>query len=432
VADRLEALIRVILLALIRAAAGLKRERRVGRARTGAAERVSCTRRARWPGPRPGARDRQYRRSRWWALARTVSSPSAANALATSGRSGIVRRAHKGRKGSRGRRFGKNCNLGVTRWLCGVAFSPTSMCPAGSVAQPSAETTVLQRTLVSYKARHNEDPPVFQLHLEILVEIFGWLQHRQGTMRDDDRPWKTYDPEWTRVMAVCRLFRDIALGALSLWTTLDYEGSSDAWRQLCVARSGAAALAIHGHGPSAAKYLSRARTAHFRDIGESTYLLYEPAPSLRILKVVLFMNDEDQDEEQTLSISANLLGGHVRSLVSLILCGPRIHLHQAPFMPTLRFLEVDRVLLIDGMHSLGGIPNNTPDLEALSVFRLSFTGDLEPIRQPIHSAVERLHYYKPFPHLQQLAHVRAYPKTINDGGHCVCRCPVPPAMRQLP
>jgi hypothetical protein len=122
VPDLLEALLRVVLLALIRAAAGLERERRVGRARTGVAVPVSCTRRVRWPGPRPGARDRQYRRGRWRALARTVSSPSAANALATSGRSGIVRRAHKGRKGSRGRRFGKNCNPGVTRWLCRPRF----------------------------------------------------------------------------------------------------------------------------------------------------------------------------------------------------------------------------------------------------------------------------------------------------------------------
>jgi hypothetical protein len=110
--------------------------------------------------------------------------------------------------------------------------------------------------------RRNDGPPVFQLHPEIIVEIFGWLQHRQGTMRNNNCPWKTYDPEWTRVMAVCRLFRDIAVGVLSLWTTLDYEKSSDAWRQLCLARSGAAALAIHGHGPSATKYLSRACTAH--------------------------------------------------------------------------------------------------------------------------------------------------------------------------
>jgi hypothetical protein len=254
-----------------------------------------------------------------------------------------------------------------------VAFSPTPMCPAGSVAQPSAEITAVQRTSVSSITRRNDGPLVFQLHPEIIVEIFGWLQHRQGTVRDDDRPWKTYDPEWTRVMAVCRLFRDIAVGALSLWTTLDYEKSSDAWRELCFTRSGAAALAIHGHGPSATKYLSRARTAHLRDVGEWAHRLCEPAPSLRILKVALFM------VRDPLLITTNMLGGHVRSLVSLTLCHRCIHLHQAPFMPTLRRLEVDGILLVDGMHTLGGLLNDTPALEQLVAYGLCVTATLEPI-----------------------------------------------------
>jgi hypothetical protein len=89
--------------------------------------------------------------------------------------------------------------------------------------------------------------------------------------------------------------------------------------------------------------------------------------------------DQNESKEQTLTINTNLLGGHARSLVSLILCGAHIHLHQAPFMPTLRFLEVDGVLLFNGMHSLGGLLNNTPGLQTLLVSKLCFNNDLEPI-----------------------------------------------------
>jgi hypothetical protein len=256
---------------------------------------------------------------------------------------------------------------------------------------------------VSAITRRNDGPLVFQLHPEIIVEIFGWLQHQQGTVRDDDRPWKTYDPEWTRVMAVCRVFRDIAIGALTLWTTLDYQKSSDAWRQLCLARSGAAALAIHGHGPSATKYLSRARTAHLREIGESAYRLLEPAPTLRILKLALFL--DVWSKKTTLSINTDLLGGHLHSLVSLNLCGARIHLHQPPSMPTLRHLEVNGVLLIDGMHSLGRLLNNTPALEHLLTFELFVTATLESI-----APTETLSIPEPPVALPQLASL-----TTDDG-----------------
>jgi hypothetical protein len=233
------------------------------------------------------------------------------------------------------------------------------------------EISALEKKLVELKRRRNSYIRICRLPPEILVQVFGWFQHRR-CIPNRAQPWKTYDHKWSRIMAVCKHFRDVALHAPTLWTVIDFETHSPQWRELCVARSGDAALVLHAHSTSQLDCFHRARSARVSAFGDIASVLNAPAPRLRILKVRAYLEeDEEEDEEFAFAFTVRFLGGQAANLVSLILRGCRISIYDAPPMPAVRRLELDIVTFHAGMDSLWLLLSATPAVEDLSVFGIS-------------------------------------------------------------
>jgi hypothetical protein len=232
------------------------------------------------------------------------------------------------------------------------------------------EIFLLEKKLVELKRSRNSYMRVCSLPPEILVQVFAWLQHIRCAP-NHARPWKTYDPRWSRIMAVCKHFRDVALRAPTLWTIIDYENNSPQWKDLCIARSGDAALFLHAHSSGALKYFHRARSARVpADAEIASVLNAAPAPKLRTLKLRSYLEENDEDNDAAFALTSRFLGGHVTHLVSLILHGGRIFLYDAPPMPALRYLDIDRITLNAGMESLWLLLKATPALEDLSIVNI--------------------------------------------------------------
>jgi hypothetical protein len=98
--------------------------------------------------------------------------------------------------------------------------------------------------------------------------------------------------------------------------------------------------------------------------------LNAPAPKLRTLKLRSYLEENDEDNKAAFVITSRFLGGHATHLASLILHGGRIFLYDAPPMPALRHLDIDRITLNAGMVSLWLLLKATPALEDLSIVNI--------------------------------------------------------------
>jgi hypothetical protein len=232
---------------------------------------------------------------------------------------------------------------------------------------------VLEKQLTELKRARNSFQAICTLPSEILVQILQHLQHT-GPVYDPDRPWRTYDPRWTRTMLVCHHLRQTAVGAAVLWTVLDYHNHSQTWREMTVSRSQEALLHIHGHRSSTLEYLQRAMTAHFRHVETTTVSLNRTAPSLRILKLAIYRPDLS-----TYTFTSQFLGGEASSLVSLVLKGCGIVLENAPLMPVLSDLEIGTIQTDCSLVPLFNLLRSAPSLKELIVAGVCLTDIHEPL-----------------------------------------------------
>jgi hypothetical protein len=212
---------------------------------------------------------------------------------------------------------------------------------------------------VQLKRARNAQAPICQLPIEILVRIITCLQHT-GDCWDEDRPWRSYYPRWSRAMLTCAHFRETIVHAPVLWTILDYEQASPKWLQLCVERHGDVPLFIHGHSGVSWEHLSRARSAHLRHLENPTSLDF-PAPALRVLKASCYST------ATVFYITPQLLGGNCTRLVSLKLRGNRFYLSNPLPMPALRYLELSSIHTSYDLLPLLQLLVNAPALQELQV-----------------------------------------------------------------
>lgn len=246
----------------------------------------------------------------------------------------------------------------------------------------------LEKRLAKLKRARNSHIRICQLPAEVLVEILKSAQHTTD-LYDEDRPWLTFDPSWSRIMLVCSYFRKIAARTPALWTVLDYEHGSSQWRRLCIKRSGNSPFFLRGAGCEAMNYLSKAQAADMHDFDNCAKKcasgLNDLAPQLRVLNVSLFEKPTGffarNPTPAVFKITSLFMSGGQTPLVSLTLHGNGLSLCDPPLMPQLRFLYLDSIRTAYDMTPFVLLFGRTPVLEKLSIVDICITeqfGSVEP------------------------------------------------------
>jgi hypothetical protein len=194
---------------------------------------------------------------------------------------------------------------------------------------------VLERELLVAKKQRNALVLAASLPFEVLADILRHTQHPDG-LKNARLPSLGYDRKWARTMLVCSLWRDVAIQMPLLWTIIDSEYLP--WIRLCEERSLNMPFHLHGYNEHTERRISQAKSlvvlrnpASDQDVELGLSLA---APQMEALHMTLrYQIDIDRD----------FLQGALNALVHLALNGNSIEIHDAPPMPSLRFLELDNI-----------------------------------------------------------------------------------------
>jgi hypothetical protein len=236
----------------------------------------------------------------------------------------------------------------------------------------------LEVELLELKSRRNSFVHICRLPSEILVIVFRHLQFL------DDAPestflWRAFDYSWTRVMRVCRRLRETAVRAPCLWNVIIYdtESMSKEWRELCLQRSGNSPLCVYSDSIDVCQHWHRVCSAELKGPKIADILII-PSPCIKVLTIDhINYEEEEEEEDQAPRLPASLLSNASSSLVHLRLLGD-ITLDGAPFMPSLRHLDIDMALTDVELASIVHLLTQTPALEELSVSRIMYTASHAP------------------------------------------------------
>jgi hypothetical protein len=220
--------------------------------------------------------------------------------------------------------------------------------------------SVLERELLAVKRQRNALVTAVSLPSEVLAGILHHTQHPDG-LENTKIPALGYDRNWTRVMLVCSVWREVAVQAPVLWTIVDCSCAAP-WVELCVQRSRAMTLHLDGYySVDMARPLARAKSlnisynsAHGQDIGVG---LRAPAPQMEVVDIF-------SPGRYRLAVDERFLGGTTAALVQLTLTSGTIDFGpMIPPMPVLRVLELIGVTTtVEAVAPLG---QRAPALEML-------------------------------------------------------------------
>jgi hypothetical protein len=221
----------------------------------------------------------------------------------------------------------------------------------------------LESQLVELKRRRNRLKRICNLPSEILVTIF---EDVRGVLYTPSLGNNTAHPNycciWVPVMLVCRRFREVALRARSLWTTISPSHHAQ-WNTLCVQRSEEAPLRVFGKcTKESAEYWHRLCTAHLDKAHATMILLPRPSPVMKSLFI-----DLDSEIGYPEVIPSSLLRNVAQSLTTLSLKDLSIRLDDGPFMPQLRRIKFKSIRTDPTFRPLARFFGQTPALQEVSI-----------------------------------------------------------------
>jgi hypothetical protein len=208
--------------------------------------------------------------------------------------------------------------------------------------------------LVKMKRQRNALIPICRLPSEILIAVFGHVQCED-------------ECGWTRVMLVCHHFYHIAVSAPMLWTWIDCVRRPQAAIDICARRSAPALLHIITNTADHTDLWTRSESAHLLNM-DAMDLLDVSAPHLKTLTI------DSRSDTMILITPLSLLLVSI-SLVHLKLTGTSIILEGAPFMPTLRRLDLQNITTDYSFKDLASFLTQTPEVETLITENLYLLDD---------------------------------------------------------
>jgi hypothetical protein len=208
--------------------------------------------------------------------------------------------------------------------------------------------------LVEMKRQRNALTAICRLPSEILIAVFERVQ------REDEC-------KWTRVMLVCHHFYHIAVSAPMLWTWIDCVRRPQAAIDICARRSAPALLHIITDTADHTDLWTRSESAHLLNM-DAMDLLDVSAPHLKTLTI------DSRSDTMILITPLSLLLVSI-SLVHLKLTGTSIILEGAPFMPTLRRLDLQNITTDYSFKDLASFLTQTPEVETLITENLYLLDD---------------------------------------------------------
>jgi hypothetical protein len=207
---------------------------------------------------------------------------------------------------------------------------------------------------VEIKRQRNARTPIYRLPPEILATVFTQVQHEFDYAPRARRFIFNY--AWTRVTLVCHHFYHVAVATPTLWTLVDFAQKSREWTDLCIRRSADVSLCIAVSDADHVDLWNRSESAYLLN-ETATELLDTSAPRVKTLFI-------DPEEEQV-PINSFSLRNVCTTLVHLELTGPGVIVEGAPFMPTLRCLDLQNITTHTSFANLADFLTQTPNIETL-------------------------------------------------------------------
>jgi hypothetical protein len=230
-----------------------------------------------------------------------------------------------------------------------------------------ARIHVLERELAALKTKRNSLLPSYRLPPEIVADVFKLVQHGCRSV-DETAPWETYDNRWCDIMLVCRHFREVAVHTPALWIMVDYGIHPQDWCALCIQRACRLPLCIRDSTGGSLNVLPRAQTLDIRDGAVTAKILNVLKPALHALRVAFVEDDNDSDEEEYFAL--RMMSHESTALAYLSLSG--VCLSALPSLHSLRRLELDYVIVCDGLDGLSKLLSQVASIEVLCLRYLDF------------------------------------------------------------
>jgi hypothetical protein len=325
--------------------------------------------------------------------------------------------------------FPNHCQDIPRRALSSISSMKASEFLDREIAVVHNQVSDLQTRLRRLQARGNALVPFCRLPIEILVRIMDILAAptSDAPQTPADKEEKTEEKGgglagWTHVMGTCTRMRSLVLNTPRLWAEVDLTRNAE-WVKLCMERSASCPLIVTfdedlvpwlgcecemGERPKFSEERSAFLEEHFKSTLPRASSVnihlpnhYELAPSIDEvlcrtafphLRSLTYLVDEAYDQDPTLDISREFLGG-ASALTQLILGGMEISVCDLS-LPSLIRLELRHVEIIEGPVALARFVAQTPLLRDLRL-EVNFQ------HTPSHPSILPIH----LPHLRTL-HIR--------------------------
>jgi hypothetical protein len=227
-----------------------------------------------------------------------------------------------------------------------------------------------------------------QLPPEVAARVLYLSQCAAGGAPCVPTPWIDFDPNWTRLMLVCRYLRSVAVSTPHLWSFVHYRSRATLrWFELCMTRAKETPLDLCGAGfnffidawgteyPDLARRVRSARRLCMpiperpKCSRSMDMILEKTLP--RIEELHCFRSASDRESVQhTHSLSPHFLGGASATLTRLTLHDVVFsNTNHAPSLPALVYLDIHMPYIREKqyMHELVAFLHSAPLLEQLSI-----------------------------------------------------------------